>query len=129
MFTYEEAKNFVIDNLLLDAKLHDAGDYWSVGDKFDEYDAELPRDDDPRLKKLHIALNFWDGWQDSRNHDWHFYKGITKDDWPRLAQMIVMNIQEEQEITEEVILEHFDPKPREGMISKLRNVFKKNSNT
>jgi hypothetical protein len=128
MFTYEEAKKFAVDNLLRDAELHEAGDYQRVGDNFDEYDAELPRTDDLRFTKLHIALNFWDGWQDSRNHDWIFYGGIEKDDWPRLARIIIKDITEEQEITEGIILKHFNLRqPREGMISKLRKFFRKKS--
>jgi len=128
MFTYEVAKQFIVDNLQRDTDFHDAGDYWRVGDNYDEYDTILPRNDDPYFKKLHIALNFWDGWQDARNHDWHFYKGITKDDWPLLARIIIKYIKEEKEITEKIILEHFDLRPREGLISKLRNVFKKKTN-
>lgn len=108
MFTYEEATKFVAENLLRDAEFHEAGHYQRVGENFDEYDAEIPRTDDPRFKKLHIALNFWDGWQDSRNHGWLFYKVIEKDDWPRLARIIIQSITAEQEITESILLEHFD---------------------
>ena len=124
MFTYEEAKKFAVDNLLRDAEFHESGYFQRVGENYDEYDAELPRTDDPRFDKLHIALNFWDGWQDSRNHDWLFYKGIEKDDWPRLARTIIKSITADQDITESLILEHFDLRqPREGVFSKLRKVF------
>ena len=128
MFTYDEAKHYLIDHLSRDVALHVAGDYWHVGDNFDEFDKNLPRNDDPKFKKLYIVLNFWDGWQDSRNHDWHFYKGISKNDWPRLAEIIIQNVKEEKEITGEIILEHFDLKPREGIISKLKKIFKTKTN-
>jgi len=64
MLTYKEANKFIVENLQRDAEFHETGDYPRVGDNFDEYDAKLPRTDDPRFKKLHIALNFWEGWQD-----------------------------------------------------------------
>jgi len=128
MFTYEESKKFAVDNFLRYAEFHEAGDYQRVGNNFDKYDAELPRTDDSRFTMFHISLNFWDGWQDSRNHDWLFYGGIEKDDWPRLARIIIKNITEEQEITESIILKHFDLRqPREGMLSRLRKVFGKKS--
>jgi hypothetical protein len=128
MFTYDEAKHYLVEHLSRDVALHSAGDYWRVGDNFDEFDKNLPRNDDPKFRKLHIALNFWDGWQDSRDHDWHFYKGISQTDWPRLAEIIIQNVKEEKEITDEIILEHFDLRPREGMISKLKKVFKTKTN-
>jgi len=127
MFTYDEAKHYLIEHLSRDVALHVAGDYWHVGDNFDDFDANLPRNDDPQFKKLHIALNFWDGWQDARNHDWHFYKGISQNDWPQLAKIIIQDI-EEEEITSETILEHFDLKPRERVISKLKKIFRPKSN-
>jgi hypothetical protein len=128
VLTYDEAKHYLIEHLSRDVALHAAGDYWHVGDNFDDFDTNLPRNDDPKFKKLHIALNFWDGWQDARNHDWHFYKGISKNDWPRLAEIIIQNVKEEKKITDQIILEHFDLKPREGIISKLKKIFKTKKN-
>jgi hypothetical protein len=40
-------------------------------------------------------LNFWDGWQDARNHDWRFYKGIDASDWSILARIIIRNLKDE----------------------------------
>ena len=126
MFTYEEAKDFAVNNLLRDAEFHEAGNYQRIGDNFDRYDAGLLRDGDPRFKKLHIALNFWDSWQDSRNHDWLFYKGIEKDDWSRLAREIANNIAKDEEITDDLILKHFDQRqPQDGILSRVRSFLKK----
>lgn len=128
MFTYHEAKHYLIEHLSRDVVLHVAGDYGHVGDNFNDFDANLPRNGDPKFKKLYIALNFWDGWLDARNHDWHFYKGISQNDWPKLAKMIIQNIEEEKEITSEIILAHFDLKPKESIISKLKKIFRPESN-
>jgi len=122
MFTYTEAKEYLIEHLTRDIKLHNAGDYSRIGDGFGEFDINLPRDADPKFSKLHIALNFWDGWQDSRNHYWEFYQGILQNDWPRLATVIIQNIEEETEITNELILEHFGLRPRESIVSKLKKM-------
>lgn len=126
MFTHREAKKYLIEHLTRDIQYHNSGDYPRIGDGFNELDINLPRSDDPKFNKLHIALNFWDGWQDSRNHDWHFYKGISQNDWPQLAKIIIQNIEEEKEITNELILKHFGLFPKESIISKLKKMFKKN---
>lgn len=124
MFTYDEPKKFLIEQLSRDVEIHISGNYRRIGDKFSEFDANLPRNDDPKFTKLHIALNFWDGWQDARNHDWRVYKGISENDWPQLAKIIIRNIEEEKEITNELILQYFDLRGGEGIISKLRKMFK-----
>ena len=97
MFEYDEAKKYLREHLLRDAQLHISEDYWGIGDNFDEFDTTLPRNDDPKLRKLHIALNFWDGWQDARNHDWLFYEGISQGDWPERATALIQDIEEERE--------------------------------
>jgi hypothetical protein len=110
MFSYTEAKQFLIENLMLDATAHESGRYSDVGRSFDEFDANLPRDDQPEFNKLFIALNFWDGWIDARNHDWQYYSGINQSDWPVLARHIVRAIANDSEITEPAVLRHFNLK-------------------
>ena len=127
MYTYEEAKKYLIEHLSRDIAFHLAGDYSRVGDAFTEFDGNLPRTDDPNFIKLHIALNFWDGWQDSRNHEWRYYKGISQKDWPELAKIIIQNIEGEEDITNEIILDHFDLRRRKSVISKLKKIFKTNA--
>lgn len=86
MLTYDEAKHYLIEHLSRHVALHVAGDYWHVGDNFDDFDANLPRNDDPKFKKLHIALNFWDGWQDQEIMTGTSIKAYPKMiglDWPR----------------------------------------------
>ena len=67
----------------------------SIGEGYEEYDSNLPRDGRPEFKKLFIALNFWDSWQDARNHEWRYYEGISESDWPRLAKILIDDIKED----------------------------------
>jgi hypothetical protein len=58
MFSYTEAKQFLVESLRRDAIAHEAGRYRDVGQAFDEFDANLSRDDRPEFNKLFVALNF-----------------------------------------------------------------------
>jgi hypothetical protein len=55
-----------------------------------------------------VALEFWDGWIDARNHDWLYYPGIAVSDWPRLAHGIVEDLRQDRDISDEALLERFD---------------------
>jgi hypothetical protein len=111
LFTYDEAKKYLIEHLKRDIENHNKGDFQKVGESFEVFDLNLPRNSAPEFKKLFIALNFWDSWQDARNHEWRYYKGISQRDWPVLANSIIQNIEEEKEVTSPAILNHFDLKP------------------
>jgi hypothetical protein len=122
MLTYTEAKQALIDKLSRDAVAHESGRYRDIGGAFDELDANLPRDGGPEFDQLLIALAFWEGWIDARNHDWLYYDEIGRDDWPVLARRMVESMAEAREITEPSILRHFDfraRQPREGRLKSL----------
>ncbi len=108
MFTYEQAKSFLIEHLDQDVDHHTSGNFSRIGEQFDEFDTNLPRGAGPEFDKLHVALNFWDSWQDARNHDWQYYPKIKPDDWQRLAKSIVADISEDRDIQDRLILEQFD---------------------
>jgi hypothetical protein len=80
MFTYAEAKQSLVENLTRDAVAHEAGHYRDIGHAFDELDANLPREGGREFDQIFIALAFWDGWIDARNHDWQYYDGIGESD-------------------------------------------------
>jgi len=119
MFTYKEAENYITEQLLQDIESHLNGLYTNIGDGFEYFDLNLPRDEDSmydtnyelEFTKLFIALNFWDAWQDARSHEWQYYDEISKDDWTKLAQKIIESIQNKSEITDSVILKHFSLHP------------------
>ncbi len=108
MLTYSEAKQLFIDGLTRDSIAHESGRFKDVGAGFDTLNAELPRNQGPEFDKLFIALNFWDGWVDARNHDWKYYEGIRQSDWPQLAKGIVAALSKDCEISEPIVLAHFD---------------------
>lgn len=124
MFTYDEAKKYLIEQLTRDIESHNRGDVRKIGENFDVYDQNLPRDSGQEFKKLFIALNFWDLWQFARDHEWRYVKGVSQSDWPRFAEMIISDIREDKEITSNIILEHFDLKPSLGIIARIKSIFK-----
>lgn len=123
MFTYDEAKKYLLEQLSRDIENHNRGEFRKIGENFEVFDQNLPRDSGPEFKKLFLALNFWDSWQDARNHEWRYYKGISQADWPRLAKIIINDIEEEKEITSSTIMEHFDFKPSIGIIERIKSLF------
>lgn len=112
MFTYEQAKGFLIEHLHQDADHHTSGRFSLIGKQFDEFDANLPRDAGPEFDRLHVALDFWDSWQDARNHEWQHYPQIRQEDWPQLAKSIVADISADRDIQDQLIVELFDFKKR-----------------
>jgi hypothetical protein len=125
--TYNEAKKYLLEQLRRDIESHSLGEFKKVGEGFEHVDQNLPRNSGPEFNKLFLALNFWDSWQDARNHEWHYYKGISQADWPQLAKIIIKDIEEDKEITSRVILDHFDFKPSFGIIKRITSFFEKKS--
>lgn len=109
MFDYSEARQRMLDALLRAAEWHDSGCLERIEDSYDSVDTGLPRDSGREFDKLFVALTFWDAWIDARNHDWRYYKGVEREDWPRLARSIVADLQADREITNPVVRQLFDP--------------------
>lgn len=119
MFNYAEAKQTAVDGLTRAAAAHEAGRYNDIGLGFDAFDSGLPRDGGAEFKRLLIAVTFWDGWVDARNHGWLHYEGINEPDWPVLARSIAASLVDDQEITEPLLLRYFDfeeAQPRQGWL-------------
>ena len=113
MWTYDNARAYMVAELRREADAQDQGRTGEVGAGFEKCDINLPRDGDSRFRALHIALNFWDGWTDARNHEWQYYEPIGKDDWPRLARAIASAIEANEDVTDSVVLQKFGiPKQR-----------------
>lgn len=88
------------------ADAQEAGDLAAIEVGYDELDGLLPRNGDPRFAKLHVALRFWDGWIDSRNHDWLYYEGLQAGDWPGLARGVARRLRDDMEIVDPRVLRH-----------------------
>jgi hypothetical protein len=113
------AREALATALLRDAESHEAGDYRAVGTDYDQLDEGLPRGDDPD-RALFVALHFWDGWIDARNHAWLYYKPIGEADWPRLAKAVARDLVEGRQIGEPTVLMMFDPPPRESLRERMK---------
>jgi hypothetical protein len=109
---YEETKQWVIDELLRSAAAHEAKDIWKIDGSCDELEFRIANEDAPEFEKLRIALEFWSGWIDARNHDWSYYKGIGATDWPRLARQLAADLAADRYTEDERFREHFDPRYR-----------------
>lgn len=105
---YDELRERFASDLGKAAQAQDAGNLPGIETGYEELDRILPRDEGTEYDKLHIALNFWDGWIDARNHDWQYYAGIAEQDWPQLARILAADLRADREPREERILRRFD---------------------
>jgi uncharacterized membrane protein YeaQ/YmgE (transglycosylase-associated protein family) len=106
--TYAAARNALVDQLLRDAMSHDAGRYNEVGRRFDTVERELPRGAAPELARLRVALTFWDGWINARNHGWQLDGGIDKAEWPSLARGVAADLEGDRDVTNALVVTRFD---------------------
>ena len=59
-------------------------------------------------KKIALAMVFWDAWLDERNHKFvGHYKGIEKENWPKLALNLVDYLEEKINYVQAIIEKHF----------------------
>ncbi len=123
-----ELKNYAIQSLEEALKAHEKDDLLSIGDGFDEYDRLLPREGIENHSILYIALEFGASWSDSALHGWLFYEGMNKDDWPRLAKILIDDLKSGREVTSRELLEKFtysySPSIKNGFIAKIIKRFK-----
>ena len=107
MMSYAEARDALVTQLLQDAAAHEARQYDAVGRRFDAVEHRFPTGTAPELGKLHIALTFWDGWVNARNHGWP-PGPIAEDEWPQLARAVAADLKSDRDVTSEKVLSHFD---------------------
>jgi uncharacterized membrane protein YeaQ/YmgE (transglycosylase-associated protein family) len=108
MVTYASARNSLVGELLKDAAAHEAGQFDTIGRRFDGIERELPRGVTPGLTKLRVALAFWDGWIDARNRGWQAGGNIDKGEWPMLARRIASDLAADHEISDARVGARFD---------------------
>ncbi len=121
---HSAAKQVLIEGLLHDAVIHEAGRYAEIGAQFETFERLLSKADNYTNDQVNLAHDFWDGWIDTRNHDWRFYEPIQEADWPRLARRIAHALQEDRPITEPIVLERFRYKPQPPLKERIKNLFR-----
>jgi hypothetical protein len=107
MLTYTAARDAIVQHLRQDAAAHEAERYDAVGRRFDSVEYHFPRGTAPELGRLHIALTFWDGWIDARNHGWPAGP-IAREEWPGLARRVADDLAADRDVSDSVVLARFD---------------------
>ena len=116
---HSEAAEILANALEQDALAHESGKPDEIGMQYDPVLAEiLPIDDIPPVLSA-LAFNFWDGWLDSKNHDWLYYEPMTRDDWPRAAREIAKALRSGVLPDNPAIIEQFIPKPRPTILNRF----------
>ena len=93
--------------LVAAADAQERGDLARIEDGFDELEVLLARGGQLEHATLRIALDFWDGWIDARNHSWMYYEGIGRSDWPQLARGIASDLEADRDVRDERVLARF----------------------
>lgn len=126
---YREAKQKLIDELVRSVEAQEAGKIWEIDGSLDQLEEEiLTHNPEPEFDKLKIAIEFWSGWIDSRNHSWKFYEGIKASDWPQLARLIVDDLRADREPDDGRIKRHFDYRnrvERPGVLQRLAGLLRR----
>ena len=107
MRTYTAQRDALVEWLRRDAAAHEAENFDEVGRRFDAIERTMPSGDAPELTRLRIALTFWDGWIDARNHGWPG-GDIARNDWPVLARAIADDLEADREIASDRVRARFD---------------------
>lgn len=117
--TSDGAEDTLAVALLADADAHERERFGDVGERYDDVLAGLLPLKDRWTPRVSVALQFWDGWIDARNHDWRYYPGIARDDWPRLARDIARSLREGVEPTDPNLMAHFGPSAHRSWLTRL----------
>ena len=107
MLTYAAARDALAAHLREDAATHEAERFDAVGRRFDAVERHFPRGTAPELARLHVALAFWDGWIDARNHGWPAGP-IARAEWPGYARGVASDLEAGREIAAPIVQARFD---------------------
>jgi hypothetical protein len=111
--------------LEVDAIAHESGQQHKIGEKFDDVMSEISSLNDIPPRLSYLAINFWDSWQDSRNHDWLYYEPITESDWPHLAREISHSLRSGSLPNNQDLIDRFSPEPGLPFLQRFKNwIFK-----
>ena len=121
----DAATRLMIEVLRVSSALHKEGKFGELDRMFHELEGVLPGG----KHQVIIAWEFYMGWVDASNHNFLVnYEGIAKDDWPRLAQHLADRLVANGEITDPLILSHFDyRRPRTPLLQNLKRLFRRGS--
>ena len=120
---HAEADELLAAALIEDAVHHEQERYAEIATKCDDVHSQLSSIMDPWDRRYSIAIDFWDGWGDARNHEWLYYEPIRREDWPRLARHIAAHLRRGEAASDPIVLEQFDLKPSRPLRQRLSDWF------
>ena len=125
MEAYEESRKFSIEAIENALVSHEKQDFFSIGDELDELEIQLYKQELAEGSLLLIAHEFLTGWSDSAAHDWYHWEPMKKDDWPRLANVLLNDLRANREVTNTELLSEFRviTKPKTSIVSKILGLF------
>ena len=124
MSRYEQSRILAINSIEAALAAHENDDILLIAGDFDRFDLLIPREQISANSLLFLTLEFWSGWSDSAIHNWHFYEPLTKEDWPRLAKILLSDLRENNEVTNQEIISQFSVFPKtkgKSFLSKIRS--------
>ena len=92
-------REFLLENLMKDIKAQEKGRYLEIGEARSNLPnwGECETENEQEGERLGIAIEFWGRWTDAKNHDWAYYPGVEREDWPIIARQICQGIVEQWE--------------------------------
>ena len=113
MSKYEAARKFAIDSIEKALVAHERGDDSSIENGLEEFQGLIPREELAPNSLLLLTEEFWCGWSSCAEHDWQFFEPLGKDDWPRLARILLDDLTSNREVTDSVLLSEFRVVPKD----------------
>lgn len=106
-----------------DIEAHEQGHYSEIGGCDERYVdlSECDEEDELEAERLSFALQLWERWEDSRNHDWRYYLGIEQKDWPIIARQIYQGIIEKWKPDQMKNNFLFSPPPSVSLWQRIKN--------
>jgi len=120
-----EAAEFVAQALEQDAEAHEAGRFNDIAKRWDDVYGKLLPIQDTSEPIFAMAMRFWDDWKDASNHKWMYHKPMKQTDWPRVARVIAACLRSGTLPEEKIILDLFMPKPKKGLIDRIKSWYGK----
>ena len=126
MVVYEESRKLAIEGIESALIAHEKQDFFSIGDELELLEIQIDKQEIPEGSLLLIAHEFLTGWSDSAAHDWYHWEPMKKDDWPRLAYVILKDLRANREVTDPELLSEFRfiAKPNASIVSKVLGLFR-----
>lgn len=121
----DEAASRVATALRHDVEAHRRGSYADIGTAYDHVLNEVLPLWNHSGGVIATAFTFWDWWIDARNHNWLYYPGIARDDWPRLAVHMAEVLDSQGTITDPQLLAKFARAARPSLLQRLRRFWRR----